>query len=383
MSPVKYFMQTVVYPLGRCVIIMEGFNMKDDKHNWRNVLITTNTTVLSAIKKMDSEAWRVLLVVDENEKLLGVITDGDIRRYLLKQANLEASVEHVMNPNPTVASITEGQDQLLMKMHSLGILHLPIVDDKKRVVGLETFNSLFMKNTRDNWVIFMAGGIGKRLHPLTVDCPKPLLKIGDKPISEILLENFIKCGFKNFFFSVNYKSEMIRNYYGNGKRWGVNIQYIEENDALGTAGSLSLLPEKPTKPFFVINADILTNINFGHILDFHQEYQSRSKATLCMREHQHTIPFGLVHVDTKNHSLIKIEEKPTRHYFVNAGIYILEPESLQHLSFNSYCDMPTLLTNLVEKGLQVSTFPIREYWLDIGHHENLIKASNDYLEVFA
>ncbi|OGT37985.1 MAG: hypothetical protein A3F11_03170 [Gammaproteobacteria bacterium RIFCSPHIGHO2_12_FULL_37_14] len=355
--------------------------VKDAAHRWKNVLINTDTTVLSAIRHMDAEALRVLLVVDEAQHLLGIITDGDIRRYLLKQSSLEATVEQIMNKNPVVAFISENQDQLLMKMHSLGILHLPIVDDEKRVVGLETLEHLFSRNIRENWVVFMAGGMGKRLYPLTVDCPKPLLKINNKPISEILLENFIKCGFKNYYFSVNYKADMIREYYGSGARWGVQIHYIEEDDALGTAGSLSLLPTPPDKPFFVINADILTNINFGHVLDFHQEQTGNPKATLCVRQYQNTIPFGVVHLDEKDHRLVDIEEKPVKNYFINAGIYILEPDTLQHLSFNSYCDMPNYLTHLVRQGLHVSTFPIREYWLDIGHHDNLVRAETDYTEV--
>lgn len=357
--------------------------IKDVKAHWKNVLINIDSNILSAIKKLDVEALRVLLVIDDLQRLLGIITDGDIRRYLLKQGNLEESVEKVMNKNPITASLSENQDQLLMKMHSLGILHLPIVDDKKRVVGLETFDSLFVKNTRDNLVVFMAGGAGKRLHPLTADCPKPLLKIGDKPISEILLDNFIKSGFKKFYFSVNYKSNMIRDYYGSGARWGVTIEYIEENAALGTAGSLSLLPIVPDKPFFVINADILTNINFGHVLDFHQEHAPKAQATICVRQYQNTIPFGVVNITENDHQLIDIEEKPTKNYFVNAGIYILEPKNLEHLAFNTYCDMPNFLTQLVKKGLSITTFPIREYWLDIGHHDNLVRAASDYIEIFS
>lgn len=357
--------------------------MKGDvKQSWRNVLTDMNATVLSAINQMNA-GWRILLVVNDDMHLLGVITDGDIRRHLLKQASIEASVEQIMNKHPVTASISENQDHLLMKMHSLGILHLPIVDEKNRVVGLETFDSIFTKKSRENWIIFMAGGMGKRLHPLTVDCPKPLLRVGDKPISEILLENFIQCGFKNFYFSVNYKAEMIRNYYGSGARWGINIQYIEEDAALGTAGSLSLLPSIPEHSFFVINADILTNINFGHVLDFHQEQKNKPHATLCVRLHQNTIPFGVVNINETDHRLINIQEKPKQNYFVNAGIYILEPESLNHLSFNSYCDMPNFLTQLVKQDLHVATFPIREYWLDIGHHDNLVKAATDYLEVFS
>lgn len=356
---------------------------KDVKHNWKNVLISINTSIIAAIKQMDKEALRVLLVVNEIGQLLGIITDGDIRRYLLKQKSLDESVENIMNKNPVTVSVYESQDQLLMKMQSLGILHLPIVDDKNRIVGLETYNSILAKNTRDNCVIFMAGGMGKRLYPLTVNCPKPLLKIGDKPILEILLENFIKSGFKNYFFSVNYKSEMIRDYFGSGRQWNVQIQYIEENKALGTAGSLSLLPSCPKKSFFVVNADILTNINFGHIMDFHNENNPKSYATICVRQHQNIIPFGIVHINENDHRLIEIKEKPTQNYFVNAGIYILEPEVLQYVSFNSYCDMPNFLTYLAKKDFPVATFPIREYWLDIGHHDNLTRASADYLEVFS
>ncbi len=357
--------------------------IKDRHHHWKKVLIKIDTTIYAAIKRMDAEGLRILLVIDDTLHLLGIVTDGDVRRYLLKQASLDVSVAQVMNAHPATALISEGREQLLMKMHSLGILHLPIVDEEKHVIGLETFDILYAKNTMDNWVIFMAGGLGKRLHPLTIDCPKPLLKIADKPIAEILLENFIRCGFKNYYFSVNYKSNMIRDYFGSGARWGVQIQYIEENRMLGTAGSLSLLPTIPQKPFFVVNADILTNINFSHVLDFHREYEKKSHATLCVRQHQNTIPFGLVHIDEINQNLIDIQEKPTHHYFANAGIYILDPAVLQHLSFNSYCDMPHFLLDLVKKGLEVRTFPIREYWLDIGHHDNLVRAASDYLEVFS
>jgi len=356
---------------------------KDVKHNWKNLLIDETTTIVSAIKRMDAEGLRALLVVDDEHRLLGIITDGNIRRYLLKHGNLEASVQVIMNKNPITASLSENQDQLLMKMHELSILHLPIVDHEKHVVGFETFDTLFAKKNRDNWVVFMAGGLGKRLHPLTVDCPKPLLKIGTKPIAEILLENFIKCGFKNFYFSVNYKSDMIRDYFESGHRWGVTIQYIQEEAALGTAGSLSLLPSLPEKPFFVINADILTNVDFNRVLEFHQEHQNKSYATLCIRHHKSTVPFGLVHVDEIDHKLITIEEKPTQDFFVNAGIYILEPKALPYLSFNSYCDMPQFLTNLARQELHVETFLIREYWLDIGHHDNLVRAETDYVEMFA
>ncbi|MBA3662157.1 MAG: CBS domain-containing protein [Gammaproteobacteria bacterium] len=351
--------------------------------HWKDVLIRIDTPIITAIQLLDAKSLRVLLVVDENQRLLGIITDGDIRRYLLKHAPLEATVDKIMNKNPVFANISESQEQILMRMHALNILHIPIVDGRNQVIGLETYESFFEKRTRDNWIILMAGGVGKRLRPLTLDCPKPLIKIGNKPIAEILLENLIKSGFKNYIFSLNYKSEMIRDYFGTGERWGINISYIQEVEELGTAGSLSLLPFLEHKPFFVINADILTNINFGHVLDFHQEKKDKTIATICVRQHQSKIPFGLVHIDEMDSRLIDIEEKPIKNYFVNGGIYILEPEILRHLNFNTYCDMPHLLNHLVKKGFHVATFPIHEYWLDIGHHDNLLKAASDYLEVFS
>lgn len=357
--------------------------MKDEKKDWRTVLVPPGLSVIEAINQMNSSAWRILLVVDEAQRLLGVVTDGDIRRYLLKHATLEGEISATMKKNPLLASADTTHEQLLIKMHQKEVLHIPIVDKENRVIGLETFDTLYEKKSRDNWVIIMAGGLGKRLYPLTLDRPKPLIPLGTKAISEILLENFIRCGFRNFYFSVNYKADMIRNHFEDGARWGVNIQYIQESEALGTAGSLSLLPEMPTEPFFVTNADILTSVNFKYILDYHQAQKNKPDATLCVRLYQHTIPFGVAHINGADHQLISIEEKPKKGYFVNTGIYVLEPLALRHLAFNSYCDMPHFLNKLVKhKRINVATFPIQEYWLDVGHQENLTQAVSDYAAVF-
>jgi len=354
-----------------------------NKDSWQRVLISPDNTVISAIEKLDKEALRVLLVVDDDHRLLGVVTDGDVRRHLLKHGGLDEPVHVVMNKKPKVAFETDSKDQLLMKMQNLNILHLPILNSENKVIGLETLNHLTSKKQRDNHVIFMAGGLGTRLHPLTLDFPKPLVKIGNKPILEILLENFIASGFHHFYFSVNYKATMIQDYFGNGEKWGVNIQYLQENKALGTIGGLNLITEIPTKPFFVINADIITNLNFEQILEFHQFHLHKPIATVCVRQHQNTIPYGVVNIDNKDHNLIGIEEKPTRSYFVNAGIYILNPEALKYFpEKNIFYDMPTLLLDLVKKDKFVATFPIREYWLDVGSHDNLSQAIHDYEKVF-
>ncbi len=357
--------------------------MTINKDSWQRILISQNDSVIFAIEKIDKEALRVLLVVNENNILLGVVTDGDIRRHLLKHGKLDASVRDIMNKNPKLAFETETREQLLIKMQNLNILHLPIVDANHKVVGLETLNHLSAKKQYDNPVIFMAGGLGTRLHPLTLNFPKPLVKIGNKPILEILLENFISQGFIHFYFSVNFKADMIQEYFGSGERWGVDIQYIYEDQALGTVGSLNLLPSNPNLPFFVVNADIMTNLNFDQILDFHESNFHKPIATVCVRQYQNTIPYGVVQIDRKQHNLLGIHEKPTQSYFVNAGIYILDPVVLNHLpKKNTFYDMPMLLLELVQNNQFVATFPIREYWLDVGSHANLSQAIDDYEKVF-
>ena len=357
--------------------------MTINKDSWQRVLISPTFTVISAVEKIGKEALRVLLVVDEHLNLLGVVTDGDIRRHLLRHGSLDAPVFEMMCKNPKVALETETKDQLLMKMQNLNILHLPIVNDNNKVIGLETLNHLTEKKRYDNWVVFMAGGLGTRLHPLTLEFPKPLVKIANKPILEILLENFIANGFHHFYFSVNYMATMIQDYFGDGSKWGVHISYLHEDQALGTVGSLNLLPKKPEHPFFVVNADIMTNLNFHQILAFHQFHLHQPIATVCVRQYQNTIPYGVVNIDNKYHNIIGIEEKPTQSYFVNTGIYILNPAVLNYFpEKNIFYDMPTLLLELIKKDQFVATFPVREYWLDVGSHENLLQAADDYQKVF-
>lgn len=354
-----------------------------DRALWKEILISPSLQLIAAMRLLNSSALRILFVVDETQHLIGVITDGDLRRYLLKHGNLDATVAHAMNRHPKIASVVESRDQMLVKMQRLKILQLPIVDEEKKVVGLETLSDLSVQLFRDNVIIFMAGGLGERLRPLTKNCPKPLLQVGNKPILEILLENCIKSGFRNFYFSVNYKADMIRTYFGSGEKWGVNIQYVEETEKLGTAGSLSLLPTIPAKPFFVVNADILTNMNFDTILRFHESNATPAIATVCVRQQQSTIPYGVVDIHNKNFCLVDIQEKPTRSFFINAGIYVLNPEVLTHLKYNDYSDMPNFLVELVKKNFHIATFPICEYWLDVGHHETLSRADAEYREVFS
>ncbi|MBF0283186.1 MAG: nucleotidyltransferase family protein [Magnetococcales bacterium] len=348
-------------------------------NDWRHVLLTPETTILQALEIIDKGVLRLGLVVDPAMKLLGMVTDGDVRRGLLRRLGLDAPVAQVMSTKPVVARESDSKEWILALMRGSDLIHIPIVDAQGRVVNLITYQELARPGPRDNPVVLMAGGLGSRLAPLTQECPKPLLKIGSKPILEIILESFVEAGFRHFYFSVNYRKQMIHRHFGNGEKWGVSIQYVEEPDRLGTAGSLALLPEKPRLPFFVMNGDLLTKIDFGQVLSFHHEHQS--KATMCVRKVEQAIPYGVVDLDGPR--LLNIVEKPVEEYFVNAGIYLLDPVVLSLIPPGSPLDMPDLFRMTLERGLTAAAFPFLEYWLDIGRMGDFQQACQDYAEEFA
>jgi len=347
--------------------------------SWRKILVSQEDTIKHTIKVIEENASQIALVVDSELRLLGTVTDGDVRRGVLKGIQLDESISKVMNLDPTISTYMDNKDSILRKMKSKKLHHIPIIDEEGRVIGLEVLDELIRPVQRDNIVVLMAGGLGTRLRPLTENCPKPLLNVGNKPILETIIENFAEYGFTKFYLSVNYKYEMIKEYFGDGSNWGVQIDYIQENKMLGTAGSLSLLPEKPSIPIIVMNGDLLTKVNFKLLLDYHIEH--KSQATMCVREYDYQIPYGVVKVD-KQHRLLSIEEKPIHRYFVNAGIYVLSPIVLQYLSEDSYHDMPTLFEKVIEDNCCTSVYPIREYWCDIGRIGDYEKANSDYEKVF-
>ncbi|WP_018132197.1 nucleotidyltransferase family protein [Effusibacillus pohliae] len=345
---------------------------------WKKISIYPSTPILKAIEIIDAGAMKIALVVDEGHRLLGTVTDGDIRRGILRGIGLDDPVETVMNPNPITARANEARQTVLAIMKLKRLHQIPIVDEQGRLVGIETLDDLLKGNCRDNWVVLMAGGLGSRLRPLTDLFPKPLLKVGSKPILETIMENFIEHGFRKFYLAVNYKAEMIEEYFGDGSRWGVEIHYVREEKRLGTAGALGLLPEKPDKPIVVMNGDLLTKVNFQQLLDFHMEH--RAQATMCVREYDFQVPYGVVKVDKSR--LVGIDEKPVQKFFVNAGIYVLEPEALDLIPQDEFFDMPTLFDKLIELNCETVVFPIREYWLDIGRKEDFERANGEFWEVF-
>lgn len=348
--------------------------MKD----WKNTIISPDTPILEAMRIIDTSAMQISLVVDAEHRLVGVVTDGDIRRGILKGIPLDQPVHLIMNQQFTSLPLGASHEEILNLMKLNDMRQIPIVDDRGRVVDLKILEHLIKPVPKDNWVVLMAGGLGSRLRPFTDTCPKPLLKVGNKPLLETILENFMAYDFHKFYISVNYKAEMIEAYLGNGSRWGITIDYLREAERLGTAGALGLLPEKPAQAVIVMNGDVLSNVNLQHLLDFHQSHEA--KASMCVWDYHVKVPYGVIKTD--QHRLIGIDEKPIQRFFVNAGIYVLEPEVLDFIPKNTRWDMTDLFALLINKGYETAAFPIREYWMDIGRLDDFEQANGEYHEVF-
>ena len=347
--------------------------------NWRDVCVTADTSIIDVIKVLNKTALKLVLVVDESVILLGVVTDGDIRSGLLKGFCVDDRISQVMNTKPitTIPNNSRQKNLSLMKLHR--IQQIPIIDENNCVVGLEIQEELFKKRTpKKTPVVLMAGGLGSRLSHLTKICPKPLLKVGSKPILETIIENFVEYGFSIFFISVNYKAEMIEEYFGDGSNWGISIEYLKEDEAKGTAGSLNLLVERFSVPIFVMNGDLLTTVNLDHLLDFH--IQMDATATMCVKVNHHTVPYGVVKIN--HHEIYSLEEKPKNSYFMNAGIYILNPKVLENVPDKGKFDMTDLFELLLNRQEKIVAFPLIEYWKDIGQHRELQAADEEFGKYF-
>jgi sugar O-acyltransferase (sialic acid O-acetyltransferase NeuD family) len=341
------------------------------------VFVTESMPLLEALRRIDKGNLQ-LAVVERDGWIVGTVTDGDVRRGLLNGVSLDAPVEQVMNRTPITAPAGISDTAALTLMRRKSIHQLPIVDAEGKVIEVKLIDDLVTASQSDHWVVLMAGGLGSRLKPLTDDLPKPLIKVGDKPILETVLGGFIKSGFGKFFISVNYKADMIREYFGDGSAWGVEIEYLQERDRLGTAGALALMPERPTQPFFVMNGDLLTTVNFEQMLKYHREHKAFT--TVCVREHSVTVPFGVVDFD--DHRVLGIREKPTQKFFVNAGVYLLDPGVLEFLRQEEVIDMPTLIERTIADDKPSIAFPLREYWIDVGRLDDLQRASDEFQRIF-
>lgn len=346
--------------------------------DWRKTLISPEQTLLETIRSIENSVLQIALVVDDEGRLLGSVTDGDIRRAILSRIDMDQSVTKAMNPNPFSVAPEFDLESMKVLMARRGIHQVPVVDTENRVIDLIIIDDLIKQGApRDNWVILMAGGQGMRLRPLTEATPKPLVEVGGKPVLESILEKFISQGFTNFYISVNYLGEQIKDRFRDGRQWNAKICYIDERMPLGTAGALGLIDETPGCPVIVMNADLVTNIDFTKMLDFHHE--QGALATMAVREYDLQVQFGVVNVDDS--AIVSIDEKPVHRFLVNAGIYVLEPEALNCISKNTAMDMPTLFDHWINEGRACAAFPIHEYWLDIGRMEDLSRANHKALGV--
>ena len=346
--------------------------------NIENIKLRQNATIKEALGIIDSGAMQIALVVDDNDKLLGTLTDGDIRRGILRGLDLDSSIETIVFKEPAIAKISSTKEEILKIALSKKLHQIPIVDDNGIVLDLKEIEELVEPKIKTNRVILMVGGLGTRLRPLTQDMPKPMLKVGNKPILQTIVEKFAEYGFVNITMCVNFNASIIRDYFGDGKEFGVNIDYVLEEKRMGTAGALSLLKERPSEPFFVMNGDLLTNVNFEHIFNYHMLH--KATATMCVREYDYEVPYGVVKMN--DNKITAIAEKPVQKFFVSAGIYMLSPEILDLIPKNEFYDMPALFEKLIKLSKNVISFPIREYWLDIGRMEEYQRANEEYKEVF-
>jgi dTDP-glucose pyrophosphorylase len=346
-------------------------------NKFKHMILRHSESAKEALKIINTSDLKFALVVDDNNKLIGTITDGDIRRFLLDGHKINSNAALAMNSDPIIGNQKHSALELKELMQKNSILAIPILDSKSRVVDIEIFNSddVIQKTTHQNPVFLMAGGLGTRLQPLTDDIPKPMLQVGGKPLLEIILKNFIDHGFVNFYISVQYLPETIMDYFKDGQDFGVSIKYIREEQPLGTGGALGLLPKEALgSPIIVMNGDILTSVDFQNLLRFHQQHDG--VATMCVRDYEFQVPFGVI--EGEGSEINYMIEKPIHSCQVNAGIYVINSEIIDSITINKRVDMTDILNEQMSEGRRVHMFPIHEYWLDIGRLEDFNKAQIDY-----
>jgi dTDP-glucose pyrophosphorylase len=344
------------------------------EHNaepWRKALLAVDATLQQAIVSLDASALQIVMVVDPMNVLLGTLTDGDIRRGLLRGLDMQSPVDSIIHRDPLVVPPQMERELVLQLMQANKVRQLPVVDSQRRVVGLHVWDELLVPERRPNTMVIMAGGKGMRLRPYTEHCPKPMLPVGGKPMLEHIIERARSEGFQRFVLAVHYLGHMVEDYFGDGSRWQVDIDYLREEAPLGTAGALALLDAKPAMPLIVTNGDVLTDIHYGELLDFHNHHGAA--ATMAVRMHEWQHPFGVVR--TSGVDIIGFEEKPIIKSHINAGVYALDPNVLDHMYKGEHCDMPTLFAKLQDRGLRTVVYPMHEPWLDVGRVDDYTAAN--------
>lgn len=336
------------------------------------ITLRAHQPISDAVACIDASGGEIALVIDESGRLLGTITDGDIRRGILNGATLETGAGQIMNSHPRTASVGDSSMEIAAQLVREQVDQMPIVDANGVLVDLILAQELTRPTPGNHPVVIMAGGLGTRLRPITETIPKPMIPVGGRPILEIIIERFAQQGFTSITLCVNHLAEVIEGHFEDGHRFGVDISYVRETQRMGTAGALSLLPVRPSMPVIVMNGDILTAVNFNQLLAFHRD--NNALATMATNRFQYQIPYGVVEVD--DHNIRSFVEKPVHNFFVNAGIYVINPEAVDFITPGIFFDMPSLF-EMIPPERRVA-FPIHEYWLDIGRHNDLEKATREF-----
>ena len=340
--------------------------------------LSSTSTLRDAVGQIESARQRIAVVVDNTGRLIGTITDGDVRRAILSGKDLDCLAQDVCNKNPFTADVNLAESQLAKILFDEGLEAIPLVDlngNFVRIVHISDNYTGPMAGGGEGFgaAIIMAGGEGKRLLPLTTDIPKPLIEVGGVPMIERSVKSLARARVPKIFISVNYLAHKIESHFNDGEHFGVKIYYLREKEKLGTAGALTLLPDRIEAPILVINGDVLTGADYGNLLSFHHELGST--LTVAATDYRVDIPYGVLRVDGTG--VQRIEEKPSQRFLCNAGIYALSPDALNYLPKNVPFDMPDLIESIIAVGKDVNVFPLHEYWADVGNAADLAQAQTD------
>ncbi len=334
-----------------------------------------DTPIMEAVEVLNRAHKRIVLVTDGGARLLGVITDSDVRHAVLDQQSFAAPVSAIMVTNPVTVPPDMSNAEVLSIMEQTHCYQVPVVDSRGTVVDVCFINELLTTDLdKDGLAVVMAGGLGERLRPLTETTPKPLLKVGDRPVLFNVLERLLEAGYGRVVLCLNYKADMIRDAVSAQAHFADRVEFVEEDEPLGTAGALTLLREMPTRPFLVMNGDLLTEVALAELRRFHA--QEQSVLTVALKQESHSVPFGVIDLDGPR--ITALREKPSLAYFINAGVYMVEPMVLGRIPRGRRWDMTDVIQDLLKARLRVAGFPIHEYWLDIGEHDQLTRAEAEF-----
>ena len=335
--------------------------------------LSPSASIKEALEIVGLERVRMAIIVDSRDKFLGILSDSNIRKALAAGVSLQSPIKNIYTKNPITIKENTSRAEILKLSSKWDIYDFPVLNERGQILHILSISSLLSR--LPNHVVIMAGGLGSRLKELTKDTPKPMLKVGKKPILESITQRLSAQNFENFIFCVNYKRQVIEDYFRDGRDFGLKISYIKERKKLGTAGALSLIKQPFKHSFVVMNGDILTELDFNALLKAHQK--SKALMSVCVREFSYQIPYGVI--TQKRGFITHIEEKPSQKFLVSAGIYVCEPQILGLLEKNAPLDMPQLIERAMQAG-RVNSFLLEDYWIDIGRFEEFKRANDEFKE---